>query len=159
MTQTGDVRMEATRVTYGKTLVRLGETNKNIVVMDADLSGSTNTKRFGDAYPDRFFNAGIAEQNMISIASGLAMAGKTVFASTFAAFATGRPYDQIRIMVALSNANVKIAASHAGLTVGEDGASHQMIEDIALMRNLPNMRVAVPADCIETSPVSRGWSV
>ncbi|NLW23971.1 MAG: transketolase family protein [Clostridia bacterium] len=140
----------ATREAYGKALVELGKINKDIVVLDADLSKSTKTDGFKKAFPERFFNMGIAEQNLIGCAAGLAAAGKIPFASTFAVFATGRAYDQIRNSVASSNLNVKIAASHAGLTVGEDGGSHQMLEDIALMRAIPGMTVIVPADGVET---------
>lgn len=139
----------ATREGYGKALVELGETNKQIVVLDADLSGSTKTAAFAQAFPHRFFNLGIAEGDLIGTAAGLAAGGKIPFASTFAVFAAGRAYDQIRASVAYPRLNVKIAATHAGLTVGEDGATHQMNEDIALMRSLPNMLVVVPADSRE----------
>ena len=138
------------REVYGKTLVELGKTHSNIVVLDADLSGSTKTKLFGQAYPDRFFNLGVAEQNMMATAAGLASCGKVVFASTFAMFATGRAWDQVRNTVCYNNFDVKIVASHAGLTVGEDGASHQAIEDISLMRSIPNMKIIVPCDGPET---------
>lgn len=140
----------ATRDAYGKALVRLGEINKDVVVLDADLAGSTKTAKFRDKYPERFFNMGIAEQNLIGTAAGLALSGKIPFASTFAIFATGRAFEQIRNSVAYPNLNVKIAATHAGLTVGEDGASHQALEDIAVMRAVPNMTVIVPADGVET---------
>ncbi len=140
----------ATRDAYGKALVRLGEHNKNIVVLDADLSKSTKTADFQSAYPERFFNLGIAEQNLMGVAAGFAAAGKIPFASTFAVFAIGRAYDQIRNTIAYPMLNVKIAATHAGLTVGEDGGSHQMIEDIALTRVIPGMTVIVPADATET---------
>ena len=140
----------ATRDAYGEALAELGAVNENIVVLEADLSKSTKTCDFKKVYPERFINVGIAEQNMLGIAAGLAAAGKVPFASTFAVFATGRAYDQIRNSIAYPNLNVKIAATHAGLTVGEDGGSHQMLEDIALMRALPNMTVIVPADGIET---------
>ena len=143
----------ATRDAYGEALAALGQENENIVVLDADLSKSTKTCDFKKAVPERFFNMGIAEQNMIGTAAGFAAAGKTPFASTFAVFAAGRAYDQIRNSIAYPNLNVKIAATHAGLTVGEDGGSHQMLEDIALMRALPNMTVIVPADGIETKQV------
>jgi len=142
---------KATRDAYGETLKDLGAVNKDIVVLDADLSKSTKTNVFAKAYPDRFFNCGIAEQNMIGTAAGLAAAGKIPFASTFAMFATGRAYEQVRNSVCYPKLNVKIAATHAGLTVGEDGASHQTVEDISLMRTLPNMTVIVPADAAETS--------
>jgi transketolase len=138
------------REVYGKTLVELGRDNKNIVVLDSDLSGSTKTKLFGQAYPDRFFNFGVAEQNMMATAAGLASCGKVVFASTFAMFATGRAWDQVRNTVCYNNFNVKIVASHAGITVGEDGASHQAIEDMALMHIIPNLKIIVPCDGPET---------
>lgn len=136
----------ATRDAYGQSLLRLGAANDRVVVLDADLSGSTKTAAFAQAFPHRFFNIGIAEADLIGTAAGLAAAGKIPFASTFAVFAAGRAYDQVRASVAYPGLNVKIAATHAGLTVGEDGATHQMNEDIALMRALPNMTVVVPAD-------------
>ncbi len=139
------------RKAYGDTLVALGRKNNFIVVLDADLSSSTRTAQFGLEFPERFFNMGIAEQNMMATAGGLATTGKTVFASTFAIFATGRVYDQIRQSICYPALNVKIVATHGGITVGGDGASHQMIEDLALMRVLPNMNVIVPADGIETA--------
>lgn len=138
------------RDAYGETLVELGGKNHNIVVLDADLSKSTKTILFAKKYPERFFEMGIAEANMISTAAGLASCGKIPFASTFAVFATGRVYDQIRIDVAYSEANVKIFATHGGISVGKDGASHQMIEDLALMRVLPNMSVFAPSDAAQT---------
>ena len=134
------------RGAIGEELAELGKTNSNIVVLDADLSGSTKTSVFAKAFPDRFFNAGIAEQDMITTALGLSLTGKIPFAATFAVFATGRTYDQIRNSVCYQNANVKIIGAHGGITVGEDGASHQALEDIALMRVLPNMTIIVPAD-------------
>jgi transketolase len=140
----------ATRDAYGQALAQLGHSNPKIVVLDADLSGSTKTAVFGKEFPERFFNMGIAEANMMGTAAGLAAAGKIPFASTFAVFATGRAYDQVRNSICYPELNVKIAATHAGLTVGEDGASHQSVEDIALMRVLPNMTVLVPADGVET---------
>jgi len=140
----------ATREAYGKALVELGKNNQNVVVLDADLSKSTKTAVFGKEFPDRFFDMGIAEQNMLGTAAGLAAAGKIPFASSFAVFATGRVYDQIRNSIAYPRLNVKIGATHAGITVGEDGASHQAVEDIAMMRCLPNMTVFVPADAAET---------
>lgn len=140
----------ATREAYGAALVELGRQNPNVVVLDADLSKSTKTADFGKEFPQRFFDLGIAEQNVMGTAAGLAAAGKVPFASSFAVFATGRVYDQIRNSIAYPRLNVKIAATHAGITVGEDGASHQMVEDIALMRVLPNMTVIVPADAVET---------
>ncbi|MCG8403215.1 MAG: transketolase family protein [Firmicutes bacterium] len=140
----------ATREAYGAALVELGRRNNNVVVLDADLAKSTKTADFGREFPERFFDMGIAEQNMMGTAAGLAAAGKVPFASSFAVFATGRVYDQIRNSIAYPGLNVKIAATHAGVTVGEDGASHQMVEDIALMRVLPDMTVFVPADAVET---------
>ncbi|WP_027364969.1 transketolase family protein [Desulfotruncus alcoholivorax] len=140
----------ATREAYGAALVELGKKNPDVVVLDADLSKSTKTADFGKAFPERFFDMGIAEQNMMGTAAGFAAAGKTPFASSFAVFATGRVYDQIRNSIAYPRLNVKIGATHAGITVGEDGASHQAVEDIALMRCLPNMTVFVPADAVET---------
>ncbi|HNU36021.1 MAG TPA: transketolase C-terminal domain-containing protein, partial [Methanomassiliicoccales archaeon] len=142
--------MESQRKNYGKALVELGKRRKDVVVLDADLSGSTRTVEFKTAYPERFFNCGIAEQNMMGTAAGLAVGGMTVFASTFAVFATGRAYDQVRQSIAYPDLNVKIVASHAGITVGGDGASHQTMEDIALMNAIPNMTVIVPADGPET---------
>ncbi|MCR1899079.1 transketolase family protein [Irregularibacter muris] len=139
----------ATRDAYGKALAKLGETNKDIVVLDADLSGSTKTANFRELYPDRFFNMGIAEQNLMGTAAGLAAAGKIPFASTFAVFATGRAFEIIRNSICYPKLNVKVAATHAGLTVGEDGATHQSIEDLAIMRSLPNMVVLCPSDGIE----------
>jgi transketolase len=141
---------ESTRVEYGKTLVKLGEEYPDIVVLDADLSGSTQTHLFAKAFPDRFFNMGVAEQDLMGTAAGLAVGGKIPFASTFAMFATGRAWEQIRQTIAYANLNVKIVASHGGVTVGEDGGSHQAVEDLALMRILPNMVVLVPADGPQT---------
>ncbi|HHW41053.1 MAG TPA: transketolase family protein [Syntrophomonadaceae bacterium] len=140
----------ATRDAYGRALVELGKEYPNLVVLDADLAKSTKTADFARVFPDRFFDMGIAEQNMMGTAAGLALAGKIPCASTFAVFATGRAFDQIRNTIAYPGLNVKIIATHAGITVGEDGASHQSIEDIALMRALPNMTVIVPADAVET---------
>jgi transketolase len=140
----------ATRDAYGKALVKLGEINKDVVVLDADLSKSTKTADFQKVFPERFFNMGIAEQNLMGVAAGFAAAGKIPFASTFAVFAIGRAYDQIRNTIGYPHLNVKIAATHAGLTVGEDGGSHQMLEDIALTRAIPGMTVIVPADGTET---------
>ena len=145
----------ATRAAYGKTLLELGKENKDIVVFDADLSGSTQTKHFAKEFPERFFNMGIAEANMVSTAAGLAKAGKIPFVSSFAMFATGRAWEQVRNSVAHNHANVKICATHSGLTVGEDGASHQIIEDIAIMKAIPSMTVIVPADSVETEQVIR----
>ncbi|MFZ5942832.1 MAG: transketolase family protein [Bacillota bacterium] len=143
----------ATRDAYGKALVELGKVNKDVVVLDADLSKSTKTENFAKVFPERFFNIGIAEQNLMGCAAGFAASGKIPFASSFAVFATGRAYDQIRNSIGYPHLNVKIAASHAGLTVGEDGGSHQMIEDISLMRAIPGMTVIVPADGEETKQV------
>ena len=136
----------ATRQAYGKALVELGEKHPELVVMDADLSKSTMTAEFGKAYPERFFNMGIAEQNLYASAAGLALSGKTVCASTFAMFASGRAFEIIRNSIGYTKANVKICATHAGITVGEDGASHQTFEDIALMRTIPGMTVINPSD-------------
>lgn len=141
---------KATREAYGEALKELGGRYKDIIVLDADLSKSTKTNVFAKAYPDRFFNVGIAEQNLIGTAAGLAAAGKIPFVSTFAMFATGRAYEQVRNSVGYPRLNVKICATHAGLTVGEDGATHQAIEDIGLMRAIPGMTVIVPADATET---------
>ena len=145
----------ATRDAYGEVLKELGSLMPNLVVLDADLSGSTKTGVFKKIFPERFFNVGIAEQNMLSIAAGLSTTGKIPFVSSFAVFATGRAFEQIRNSIAHCNLNVKIAATHAGITVGEDGGSHQSIEDIALMRVLPNMTVIVPADAQETKQAIR----
>lgn len=138
--------LRATREAFGATLVELARADIDIVAVEADLSGSTTTATFEKAYPERFFNAGIAEQNMIGTAAGLAVQGKIAFTGSFAVFAAGRAYDQVRNTVCYSGLNVKLAPTHAGITVGPDGGSHQMLEDIALMRVLPGMRVLVPAD-------------
>jgi transketolase len=143
----------ATRNAYGEALLELGTRNKDIVVLDADLSGSTKTGKFAKAFPDRFYNVGVSEQDLIGTASGLALTGKRPFASTFAVFETGRAWEQIRQTVCYSHLNVKLVATHSGITVGEDGASHQAIEDVALMRVLPHMVVVVPADAHETKQV------
>ncbi len=143
----------ATRVAYGEALLELGKDRKDIVVLDADLSGSTKTGKFAKAFPDRFYNLGVSEQDLIGTASGLSLAGKLPFASTFAVFETGRAWEQIRQTVCYSNLNVKLVATHSGITVGEDGASHQAVEDVALMRVLPNMTVIVPSDGNETKQV------
>ena len=145
----------ATRASYGKVLTELGAENPNIVVLDADLSGSTQTKKFADKFPGRFFNAGIAEADMMGMAAGLAVSGKTVFASSFAMFAAGRAWEIIRNSIAYTGANVKICATHAGVTVGEDGASHQCIEDLALMRVIPGMTVMNPADDVSARALIR----
>lgn len=144
---------KATREAYGNALAAVGAKNKNIVVLDADLSKSTKTNVFKEQFPDRFFNVGIAEQNLISVGAGLAAAGKIPFVSSFAMFATGRAFEQIRNAVCYPKLNVKVCATHAGITVGEDGATHQSLEDIACMRVLPNMTVVVPADEAETTSV------
>lgn len=140
----------ATRQSYGETLVKLGKKNEKIVVLDADLAGATKTNLFAKEYPNRFFDMGIAEANMLGTAAGLATCGKIPYASTFAVFAAGRGYDQIRNSICYPNLNVKICATHAGITVGEDGATHQMLEDISLMRTLPNMTVISPSDDTQT---------
>ncbi|MCF0158199.1 MAG: transketolase family protein [Veillonella sp.] len=144
---------KATREAYGNALARIGKSNTNIIVLDADLSKSTKTDTFKKECPDRFFNVGIAEQNLISVGAGLAAAGKIPFVSSFAMFATGRAFEQIRNAVCYPKLNVKVCATHAGITVGEDGATHQSLEDIACMRVLPNMTVVVPADEKETNAV------
>ncbi|MFA5119056.1 MAG: transketolase family protein [Candidatus Omnitrophota bacterium] len=138
------------RDVYGQTLIELGKENKDIIVLDSDLSSSTRTGLFAKEYPERFFNMGVAEQNMMAVASGLASCGKIVFASTFAIFATGRAWDQIRNSVAYNNFNINIVATHAGVSVGPDGASHQALEDIALMRVIPNMTIVAPCDGPQT---------
>ena len=140
----------ATRDAYGDALVSLGKKRNDVVVLDADLSGSTKTSKFAKAFPDRFFNIGIAEQDMMGTAAGLAIGGKLPFVSTFAVFATGRAWEQVRQSICYPNLNVKIVASHAGVTVGEDGGSHQSVEDISVMRVIPHMTVIVPADGPET---------
>lgn len=137
---------KATREAFGDTLVELAGEGVDVVAVEADLSKSTTTSKLADAYPERFFNVGIAEQNMIDVAAGLAVSGKVAFTGSFAVFATGRAYDQVRNTVCYSGLDVKLAPTHSGVTVGPDGGSHQMLEDIALMRVLPGMRVLVPAD-------------
>ena len=144
----------ATRQSYGEELAKLGEENKQIVVLDADLSTATKTELFAKKFPDRFINVGIAEQNLMGIAAGLSSFGKIPYASTFAVFAAGRAYEQIRNSIAYPKLNVKICATHAGITVGEDGATHQMLEDLGLMRSLPNMTVMCTSDDIQTK-----WAV
>ncbi len=144
---------KATREAYGNALAKIGKENSNIIVLDADLSKSTKTDTFKKECPERFFNVGIAEQNLISVGAGLAAAGKIPFVSSFAMFATGRAFEQIRNAVCYPKLNVKVCATHAGITVGEDGATHQSLEDIACMRFLPNMTVIVPADEKETEAV------
>ncbi|NLE09661.1 MAG: transketolase family protein [Dehalococcoidales bacterium] len=145
----------AMREVYGKTLAELGAENPDIVVLDADLSASTQTKFFADKFPERFFDCGIAEQNMVTIAAGLASAGKIPFASTFAVFAPGRCFDQVRVSISQAKMNVKLVSTHSGLSVGEDGATHQAIEDLALATSLLNFTVLVPADGVETAQAVR----
>ncbi|MHB8142924.1 MAG: transketolase family protein [Thermoleophilia bacterium] len=145
-----ELKPRATREAYGDALLALGERHENVVALDADLAGSTKSGKFGAAFPERFFNVGIAEANMMNIAAGLAISGKIAYASTFAVFATGRAFDQVRQSIAQPRLPVRICASHGGLTVGEDGCTHQSVEDIGLMRLLPNMRVVVPADYNQT---------
>ncbi|MFA5356504.1 MAG: transketolase family protein [Candidatus Omnitrophota bacterium] len=140
---------------YGKTLVELGRGNKDIIVLDADLSGSTRTGIFAKEFPERFINFGVAEQNMMAASAGLASCGKIVFVSTFAIFASGRAWDQVRNTIAYNNFNIKIVATHAGITVGPDGSSHQALEDIALMRVIPNMNIIVPCDGPQTRDAIR----
>jgi len=143
-------RVLSTREEFGNTLVRLGERSHDVVVLDADLSSSTCTRPFAQRFPDRFFNMGISEQDLIGTAAGLALAGKIPFACSFAVFVTGRCWEQIRQSVALPGCNVNIVGTHGGITVGKDGASHQALEDIAIMRAIPSMTVIVPADAVET---------
>lgn len=145
-----DVKKIATRESYGKALVELGYAHEDVVVLDADLAGATKTQYFKDTFPDRHIDCGIAEANMVDIAAGLSTTGKVPFASTFAMFAAGRAYEQIRNTVGYAHLNVKICASHAGISVGEDGATHQCNEDIALMRTIPGMTVIIPSDAVET---------
>lgn len=140
----------ATREAYGKALVKLSNINENVVVLDADLSKSTKTADFKAVAPERFINMGIAEANMMGVAAGLSTCGKVPYVSTFAMFAAGRAFEQIRNSICYPNLNVKVCATHAGLTVGEDGATHQSVEDISLMRSIPNMTVINPADAVET---------
>jgi len=149
----------AIREAYGKILVELGKENPDIVVLDADLSQSTLTKYFAQEFPERFFDCGIAEQNMVGIAAGLAASGKIPFASTFAVFAPGRSFDQIRMSVAQPKLNVKLVATHGGISVGEDGTSHQAIEDLSLIGSLPGFNVIVPADAIEAAQAVRTAAV
>ena len=150
-----EVKTIATRESYGRTLAELGAENPNIVVLDADLAGSTKTAVFGKAFPERHINCGIAEGNMMSVAAGLAATGKTVFASSFAMFASGRAYEQIRNSIGYPRLNVKIGASHAGISVGEDGATHQCNEDFAIMRSIPGMVVICPSDDVEACAAVR----
>ena len=150
-----DVKKMATRDGYGKALVELGKEHDDIVVLDADLAGSTKTGMFAKAYPDRHFNCGIAEADMMCVAAGLAASGMTPFASSFAMFASGRAYEQIRNSIGYPHLNVKIGASHGGMSVGEDGASHQCCEDFALMRSIPGMVVVCPADGVEAEAATK----
>lgn len=143
-------RKIATRASYGEALAELGSKNENVVVLDADLSGATKTSVFAKKFPDRFFDVGIAEQDLMGTATGMATFGKIPYVSTFAVFAAGRAYDQVRNTVAHTNSNVKICATHAGITVGEDGATHQMLEDIGMMKAIPNMTVICPSDDTQT---------
>lgn len=145
----------ATRQAYGEVLVELGHEIENLVVMDADLSKSTMTAEFGKVFPERFINMGIAEQNLYGAATGMAISGKVVCASTFAMFATGRAFEIVRNSIGYTRANVKICATHAGITVGEDGASHQTFEDMALMRTIPGMTVVNPCDCVSAKKLIR----
>lgn len=150
-----DVKKVATRVSYGEALVELGAEHDDFVVLDADLAAATQTGRFKAAYPDRFFDAGIAECNLMGLAAGIAATGRTAFASSFAMFAAGRAYEQVRNSIGYPHLNVKIGATHAGISVGEDGATHQCLEDIALMRVIPGMTVVVPSDDVEARAVVR----
>lgn len=147
---TSELKPRATREAYGEALLELGKRHGNVVALDADLSGSTMSKLFAAEFPERFFNVGVAEANMMNMAAGFAISGKIAYASTFAVFATGRAFDQVRQSIAQPNLPVRVVASHGGLTVGEDGCTHQSVEDIGLMRLLPNMRVIVPADFNQT---------
>ena len=143
-------RKIATRASYGEALAELGSENENVVVLDADLSGATKTSVFAKKFPDRYFDVGIAEQDLMGTATGMATFGKIPYVSTFAVFAAGRAYDQVRNTIAHTNSNVKICATHAGITVGEDGATHQMLEDIGMMKAIPNMTVICPSDDTQT---------
>ncbi|MCL4472379.1 MAG: transketolase family protein [Actinobacteria bacterium] len=145
-----ELKPRATREAYGEALLELGKRHENVVALDADLAGSTKSGQFGKAFPERFFNVGVAEANMMGMAAGFAISGKISYASTFAVFATGRAFDQVRQSIAQPRLPVRVCASHGGLTVGEDGCTHQSVEDIGLMRLLPNMRVVVPADFNQT---------
>ncbi|MDR1891821.1 MAG: transketolase family protein [Oscillospiraceae bacterium] len=144
-----EIKKQATRDAYGEALVELGNTRRDLIVLDADLAAATKTGMFKKAHPDRFFDCGIAEQNLIGVAAGLAATGKLVFASSFAMFAAGRAFEQVRNSVGYPHLNVKIGATHAGISVGEDGATHQCCEDIALMRTIPGMTIINPADGVE----------
>jgi len=150
-----EIKKQATRESYGEALAEIGAKYDNLIVLDADLSGATKTGTFKKQYPERFFNCGIAEQNLIGVATGLTLAGKLVFCSSFAMFAAGRAFEQVRNAVGYPHNNVKIAATHAGLSVGEDGATHQCNEDIALMRTIPGMTILNPADPVEAKECVR----
>ncbi len=150
-----EIKKQATRESYGEALAEIGAKYENLIVLDADLSGATKTGTFKKQYPERFFNCGIAEQNLIGVATGLTLAGKLVFCSSFAMFAAGRAFEQVRNAVGYPHNNVKIAATHAGLSVGEDGATHQCNEDIALMRTIPGMTILNPADPVEAKECVR----
>lgn len=150
-----DVKKVATRQSYGEVLVELGAEHDDFVVLDADLAAATQTGKFKAAYPDRFFDCGIAEQNLMGIAAGIATTGRVAFASTFAMFAAGRAFEQVRNSIGYPHLNVKIGATHAGISVGEDGATHQCNEDVALMRSIPGMTVVVPADDVEAKAAVR----
>ena len=150
-----DVKKIATRASYGEALVELGAEHDDFVVLDADLAAATQTGKFKAAYPDRFFDAGIAEENMMGIAAGIAATGRVAFASSFAMFAAGRAFEQVRNSIGYPHLNVKIGATHAGISVGEDGATHQCCEDIALMRTIPGMTVIVPSDDVEAKAAVR----
>lgn len=150
-----DVKKVATRQSYGEALVELGAEHDDFVVLDADLAAATQTGKFKAAYPDRFFDCGIAEQNLMGIAAGIATTGRVAFASTFAMFAAGRAFEQVRNSIGYPHLNVKIGATHAGISVGEDGATHQCNEDVALMRSIPGMTVVVPADDVEAKAAVR----
>src|SRR4051812_31940279 len=147
--QSPEIKQEATRMGFGRGLVELGHTNKHVVALCADLTESTRMIDFAKSYPDRFIEVGIAEQNLVTAAAGMALAGKIPFVASYAAFSPGRNWEQIRTTICLNDTNVKVVGSHAGVSVGPDGATHQMLEDIALMRVLPNMVVIVPGDSIE----------
>lgn len=150
-----DVKKVATRVSYGEALVELGNERDDFVVLDADLAAATQTGKFKAAHPERFYDAGIAESNLMGLAAGIATTGHVAFASTFAMFAAGRAYEQVRNSIGYPHLNVKIGATHAGISVGEDGATHQCCEDIALMRTISGMTVIVPADDIEARACAR----
>lgn len=150
--------IESMREAFGKSLVEIGKENDNVVVVDADLSKSTKTEYFKKIFPSRFVDVGIAEQNLVGVSAGLASTGKNVFASSFAVFETGRAYEIIRNMVCMAKLNVKLCATHAGLMTGQDGATHQSIEDLSIMRSLPNMRVLVPTDAVEAAQMVKYMS-